>query len=257
MRPISPPMAWLGRSKPYDRNRLLAEAARARTKGKTKKALALLETVLEHEPSNAELHRRAAPLLAGSQRMADAWTSYRIAVASLGAVTPASRTAASSPSVAAVLGTPPYPDGVVVIESDRRSCVICLEIDEATQRRAVIEAKLNGYRRVLDAYPTWWLLFVVPSRTRARWLRSVAGQADGSVVARTWVTTLAALRLRHLDASLRALADGQTSTLRALARTIDDRRAGSPVASEPWLRLLGEGGVEELGGIELLSDSSV
>ena len=76
-------MGWLGRSKRYDRNRLLAEAARARTKGKTKKALALLETVLEHEPSNAELHRRAAPLLAGSQRMADAWTSYRIAVASL------------------------------------------------------------------------------------------------------------------------------------------------------------------------------
>ena len=39
-------MAWWGRSKPYDRTRLLAEAARARTKGKARKALALLETVL-------------------------------------------------------------------------------------------------------------------------------------------------------------------------------------------------------------------
>jgi len=76
-------MAWLGRSKPYDRNRLLAEATRARTKGKPKKALALFETVLEHEPSNADLHRRVAPLRAGSQRLADAWASYRIAVASL------------------------------------------------------------------------------------------------------------------------------------------------------------------------------
>jgi tetratricopeptide (TPR) repeat protein len=76
-------MGWWGRSKPYDRNRLLAEAARARTKGKAKKALALLETVLRHEPSNAELHRRVAPLLAGVDRTADAWTSYRIAVASL------------------------------------------------------------------------------------------------------------------------------------------------------------------------------
>src|SRR5688572_14224195 len=76
-------MAWLGRSKPYDRNRVLAEVARARTNGKTKKALALLETVLEHEPSNADLHRRIAPMRAASQRMADAWASYRIAVASL------------------------------------------------------------------------------------------------------------------------------------------------------------------------------
>lgn len=76
-------MAWLGRATPYDRNRLLADAARARTKGKSKKALALLETVLAHEPSNAELHRRVAPLRAGARRMADAWASYRIAVASL------------------------------------------------------------------------------------------------------------------------------------------------------------------------------
>jgi tetratricopeptide (TPR) repeat protein len=76
-------MAWLDRSKPYDRNRLLAEAARARTKGKQKKALALLETVLKHEPSNADLHRRIAPLRAGARRMADSWSSYQIAVASL------------------------------------------------------------------------------------------------------------------------------------------------------------------------------
>ena len=76
-------MFFFGRSKPYDRNRVLAEAARARTKGKPKKALALLETVLEREPSNADLHRRIAPLRAGARRMADAWNSYRIAVASL------------------------------------------------------------------------------------------------------------------------------------------------------------------------------
>jgi tetratricopeptide (TPR) repeat protein len=76
-------MGWWGRAKPYDRNRLLAEAARARTNGKSKKALALLETVLQHEPANADLHRRVAPLRAGAQRMSDAWTSYRIAVASL------------------------------------------------------------------------------------------------------------------------------------------------------------------------------
>jgi tetratricopeptide (TPR) repeat protein len=76
-------MGWWGRAKPYDRNRLLAEAARARTNGKSKKALALFETVLQHEPANADLHRRVAPLRADAQRMSDAWASYRIAVASL------------------------------------------------------------------------------------------------------------------------------------------------------------------------------
>jgi hypothetical protein len=40
-----------------------------------------------------------------------------------------------------------------------------LEIDEATQRRAVIEAKLNGYRRLFDSHPTWWLVFVGPPGT--------------------------------------------------------------------------------------------
>lgn len=76
-------MAFLRRSKPYDRTRLLAEAARARTKGKTRKAVALLETVLQHEPSNAELHRRIAPMFAAVKRLPDAWTSYQIAVANL------------------------------------------------------------------------------------------------------------------------------------------------------------------------------
>jgi hypothetical protein len=46
-------MAFLRRAKPYDRTRLLAQAARARTKGKTRKAVSLLETVIAHEPSNA------------------------------------------------------------------------------------------------------------------------------------------------------------------------------------------------------------
>ena len=76
-------MAWWGRSKPYDRNRVLAEAARARAKRKPKKALSLLQTVLAHEPANAELHRRIAPLFAGNQQPVEAWASYRIAVANL------------------------------------------------------------------------------------------------------------------------------------------------------------------------------
>ena len=64
----------------------------------------------------------------------------------------------AEPTAATALGTPPYPDSVVVLEDAEHMGVLCLEIDEATQRRAVIEAKLNGYRRLFDAHPTWWLL---------------------------------------------------------------------------------------------------
>jgi hypothetical protein len=76
-------MAWLRRRKPYDRTRILAQAVRARSRGNARKAVGLLREVLEHEPRNAELHRRIAPLLAATKQLAEAWSSYRIAVGSL------------------------------------------------------------------------------------------------------------------------------------------------------------------------------
>lgn len=150
------------------------------------------------------------------------------------------------PNAAIVLGTPPYPDSVVALASEGRSCVVCLEIDEATQRRAVIEAKLNGYRRLFDAHQTWWLLFVVPSQNRARWLISVAGGADEKVVARAWVTSLAQLKIRRFDARAQPLTGASAITVRAFIDASGDRHVGSPVGSEAWLRLLGEGGIEDL-----------
>jgi Replication-relaxation len=153
----------------------------------------------------------------------------------------------AEPTAARALGTPPFPDSVVVLQDGDRSGVLCLEIDEATQRRVVIEAKLNGYRRLFDAYPDWWLLFVVPSRNRARWLRTVAGGVDRTVAARAWVTSLVALRTRHLDGPAMSMAaDAQVTPLRALMDESLTRPAGAPVGSEAWLRLLGEGGIEDL-----------
>ena len=153
----------------------------------------------------------------------------------------------AEPTAARALGTPPFPDSVVVLQDGDRSGVLCLEIDEATQRRAVIEAKLNGYRRLLEAHPTWWLLFVVPSRNRARWLRTVAAGVDQTVAARSWVTSLVALRARHLEALAVSLARAaQAMPLRALMNQSVGRVAGPSVASEDWLLLLGEGGIEDL-----------
>ena len=153
----------------------------------------------------------------------------------------------AEPTAARALGTPPFPDSVVVLQDGDRSGVLCLEIDEATQRRAVIEAKLNGYRRLFEAHPTWWLLFVVPSRNRARWLRTVAGGVDQTVGARARVTSLVALRTRHLECpALPVTGEAQATILRALMDGSRDRMTGASVGSEAWLRLLGDGGIEDL-----------
>jgi len=73
-------MALLRRSKPYDRKALLAQATRARQKGKVRKAVELYGQILAVEPENAELHRRIAPLRAANRQPEEAWRSYQKAV---------------------------------------------------------------------------------------------------------------------------------------------------------------------------------
>lgn len=73
-------MAWLRRKKVYDRSRILSQAGRARNRGKARKAIALYQEVLAHEPKNTDLHRRIAPLLASTKQAAESWKSYCAAV---------------------------------------------------------------------------------------------------------------------------------------------------------------------------------
>jgi hypothetical protein len=147
------------------------------------------------------------------------------------------------------IGGPPYPDSVVVLAQGDRSAVVCLEIDRATQRLAAIAAKIAAYRRLLDACPDWQILFVVPSADRARWVRKVASTADEEVAARVWVTTLTELRSRHLAAGILGLgASGPRTAIEDLLGPAN-RRSRTPVGSEAWLQLLGEGGIEELDDV--------
>jgi hypothetical protein len=145
------------------------------------------------------------------------------------------------------LGGPPYPDSVVVLGLGDRSAALCLEIDRATQRLAVIAAKLASYRGLLERYHDWQVLFIVPTPTRALWLRKIAIAADDEVAGRAWVTSLAALRSRRLQAGILGLAGtSRQATIDGLLTPAVQRRSLAPVASESWLHLLGEGGVEEL-----------
>lgn len=72
-------MGWFGRTRQYDRSRILDAAAHARARKKWKRAIALYRQVLAVERNNVELHARIAPLLAETGRHFDAWVSFRTA----------------------------------------------------------------------------------------------------------------------------------------------------------------------------------
>jgi tetratricopeptide (TPR) repeat protein len=76
-------MSRTGIKAPYDRERILAAAVKARRKGKRKKALDLYQRVLEWEPHNFDLHRRTAPLLAQTRQPEGALKSFQLAAAGL------------------------------------------------------------------------------------------------------------------------------------------------------------------------------
>lgn len=62
-------------SKPYVRSEVLAEADRARVKGRRAKAIAAYRRILEHEPQDFGTHAKLAPLLVDDDPKA-AWDSF-------------------------------------------------------------------------------------------------------------------------------------------------------------------------------------
>ncbi|HEX5066330.1 MAG TPA: tetratricopeptide repeat protein [Myxococcota bacterium] len=69
---------WLLPRQEADRQSILEQAARERSRGRRRRAIALYRTVLATERSNAELHAKLAPLLAETGQSFDAWQSYRV-----------------------------------------------------------------------------------------------------------------------------------------------------------------------------------
>ena len=68
---------------PYDRNQLIANAHRARNRGRDRQAIALYRRILIEEPKNAEVALRAAPLLAYHGESFEAWQLFRNALTEL------------------------------------------------------------------------------------------------------------------------------------------------------------------------------
>jgi thioredoxin-like negative regulator of GroEL len=73
----------LAEVRPYDRKQLIAQANRARNRGRNRKAIALFRRILIEEPRNTDVALRAAPLLAYHGASFEAWQLFRSAVTEL------------------------------------------------------------------------------------------------------------------------------------------------------------------------------
>ncbi len=70
-------MGLIRRRLDYDRKWLLAEAEKARVRGRKRRAISFYRRILAVEPHDPNLHARVAPLLAATGKRFDAWQSYR------------------------------------------------------------------------------------------------------------------------------------------------------------------------------------
>ena len=139
------------------------------------------------------------------------------------------------------------PDGILVLQTEGGSGVVCLEVDEATEHAPQILAKLDAYSRVLPRCG-WHLLFVVPNEDRLDWLRRVARWDDRpGLTGRAWALTLPELQQAAVGATVAAV--GWSAPSRPITAILVDHRrrhCPAPVGTAAWVQMLGSGGAEDL-----------
>ena len=142
-----------------------------------------------------------------------------------------------------------YPDAVVVLQAATGSAVLCLEIDESTERGPVILDKLARYETALRYKPGWQLLFVAGSAERVASLSRTGRYKGGyaGLAGKAWALVLPELQAHGLDAGVVALNPNvPRTTLGALLIDPTTRRCPTPVGTDAWLRVLGYFGQEDL-----------
>jgi hypothetical protein len=154
----------------------------------------------------------------------------------------------SESQTAGILAARLRPDSIIALQADPFSGVLCVEVDEATQRSAVIRSKLDAYAVHLRARAGWHVLFVVPSRDRLEWLRRATGWNHWpELVGRCWAVVLPELRDAGADAIATPIAcRGEPRPLIAILDDPRPRRCPTPVGSDEWVELLATGGGEDV-----------
>ena len=142
-----------------------------------------------------------------------------------------------------------YPDAVVVLQGASGSAVLCLEIDESTERGPVILDKLARYETALRSKVGWHVLFVAGSAERVASLSRTGRYKGGyaGLAGKAWALVLPELRTRGLEAPVVALnPDVARTTLGSLLVDPTPRRCPTPVGTDAWLRVMGYFGLEDL-----------
>ncbi len=140
-----------------------------------------------------------------------------------------------------------YPDAIVALQGPGGSALLCLEIDESTERGPVIRDKLARYETALWSR-LWHVVFVVGSAERAARLAAIGRLAPtrAGLAGKAWALVLPDLRAKGLAAPLVALNPSVArTTVGGLLGDPASRRCPTPVGSDAWLHLLGTGGVED------------
>lgn len=149
---------------------------------------------------------------------------------------------------AGVLAPRLRPDSILALQAGPMSGVLCIEVDEATEKAAAIRAKLDAYDAALDGRVGWHLVWVVPSSDRVDWLRRLAAHdPPRRLRGRCWAVVLP--DLSAAGALAEATPVGWAGEPRPLIAILDDprpRRCPTPIGTEAWITLLATGGGEDL-----------
>ncbi len=144
------------------------------------------------------------------------------------------------------------PDHLVVIDTGDASAFILVEVDESTERPPVIRDRLRAYAKLFENHRVGWhLLWVANSRERLARLRQIAGPTkDAMLSGRCWGVAIDDVSDRGADAEVLSIGAGlEPRPLRAIATDPKARRSGYEVGSAAWIRLLANGGREDISGL--------
>ncbi len=140
------------------------------------------------------------------------------------------------------------PDALLVLQLPAGSCVLCIEVDEATEHAQLIRRKLAAYRQPLLDRPGWRLLVAVPDVARVDWMRRIA--ATSPLAGRSFVGVLPDLSRDGLAASVVPLVGPEVRvSVATLASDGVPRSAHAPLGSAAWRQLLASGGAEDTVGL--------
>jgi hypothetical protein len=144
------------------------------------------------------------------------------------------------------------PDHLVVIDTGEASALILVEVDESTERPPVIRDRLRAYAKLFEDHRVGWhLLWVANSRERLARLRQVAGPTkDAMLSGRSWGVAIDDVSDRGADAEVLAIgASLEPRPLRGIATDPKARRSEYEVGSDSWIRLLANGGQQDINGL--------